>query len=215
MTMTRTSTSRNPRRTAWLTLLLLSFVWSGTRTANADDFGNIVHHIEARYHVHRNHRFILGFASLVVKFWHIAGVKNMKVALFENQSISGSASDVELDQIVQAAGSSGWQPVVRHIERDSGEHTYVYARYVGSDLKLLVVNVESSEAVVAQVKVNPDKLVQFLDETNPGVLSARNRKKHDAPDNPEERTLLADDVSEMHFEHGRCMFCPARVGALP
>src|SRR5262249_46845732 len=162
----------------------------------------IVHHIEARYHVHRNHRFILGFAGLVVKFWHVAGVKSVKVALFENQRIAGSGSDAELDEIVQAAGGSGWQPGVRSFARKSGEHTYVYARYVGNDLKLLVVNVEPSEAVVAQVKLNPDKFIQFIDnDVNGGMLSARNRRYHAPRSNMETRAVLADAPLDMRPQH--------------
>ena len=50
-----------------------------------DDFGKIVHHIEANYHVHRQHRFVMGLAGFTVKFWHFAGVKSLKGAIFENQ----------------------------------------------------------------------------------------------------------------------------------
>jgi hypothetical protein len=129
-----------------------------------DDFGRIVNHIEANYHVHRNYRFVMGFAGMVVKCWHIGGVKNFKGALFEDQTLARSASDATLDEIVQRASQSSWRPVVRSYSRRSGEHTYIYAQEVGKDLKLLIVNVEPSEAEVIQVQVDPDKLDQFLDE---------------------------------------------------
>lgn len=54
--------------------------------------------------------------------------------------------------------------MVRSISRRSGEHVYIYAQQAGKDMKLLVVNVEPTEADVIQVKVDPDKLEQFLDE---------------------------------------------------
>lgn len=56
----------------------------------ADDFGRIVHHIEASYHVHRNYRFLMGFAGIAVKFWHVGGVKSMKIAIFEDQHLDGT-----------------------------------------------------------------------------------------------------------------------------
>jgi hypothetical protein len=134
-----------------------------------DDFGRIVNHIEVNYHVHRNYRFVMGFAGLVVKFWHIGGVKSFKGAIFENQRLNDprlvrGASDATMDEIVQRAGQSSWRPVVRSYSRRSNEHTYIYAQDAGKDLKLLIVNVEPNEAAVIQVKVDPDKLDQFLNE---------------------------------------------------
>ena len=130
----------------------------------ADDFGRIVHHIEASYHVHRNHRFLMGCAGMVLKFWHVGGVKNLKIAIFEDQHLDGTTTDAQLDEIVQRASQSGWQPMVRSYSRRTGEHSFVYAQDAGKDMKLLVVSVEPNEAVVVQVKLDPDKLAQFLDE---------------------------------------------------
>jgi len=120
-----------------------------------DDFGKIVKHIEVNYHVHRQHRFALGLAGFVVKFWHIAGVKNFKGAIFEDQPFANAASDTRFDEVVRAAMDSGWQPMVQEWDRRSGERTYIYAQDLGKNLKVLVVSLESNEAVVIQVKVNP------------------------------------------------------------
>lgn len=136
--------------------------------AAKDDFGKIVKHIETQYHVHRQHRFIMGLAGLTVKFWHFAGVKNFKGAIFENQPFLNAGADTRLDEVVRAAMDSGWQPMVQEYDRHSGERTYIYAQDSGKDLKLLAVVLESSEAVVFQVKVNPDKLAEFVKETGAG-----------------------------------------------
>jgi hypothetical protein len=133
-----------------------------------DDFGQIVKHIEVTYHVHRQHRLVMGLAGFVVKFWHIAGVKNFKGAIFENQPFVNAASDTRFDEVVRAAMDSGWQPMVQEWDRRSGERTYIYAQDLGKDLKMLVVSLESNEAVVIQVKVNPQKLEAFLDEAGAG-----------------------------------------------
>ena len=137
----------------------------GTDTAYAyDDFGRMVHHIESTYHVHRNYRFIMGFAGLVVKFSHVGGVKNFKAAIFENQNFMNTTSDGKIDDIARHAIQDGWQPVVQSFSHRSGEHNYVFARPEGKDLKLLILNLEHNEANVIQVKVDPKKLDQFLDE---------------------------------------------------
>src|SRR5262249_54206295 len=73
-----------------------------------DDFGQIVKHIEVTYHVHRQHRWVMGMAGFVVKFWHVAGVKNFKGAIFENQPFVNAGSDTRFDEVVRAAMDSGW-----------------------------------------------------------------------------------------------------------
>lgn len=130
----------------------------------ADDFGDIVHHIEVRYHAHRNYRFLMAFAGFTVKLWQGTGVKDVKIAYFENQNLFQGDPDTELEDIMRTAGRSGWQPLVRSYSRRRGEHSYIYAQPAGKDLKVLVVNVDHSEAEVVEVKINPDKLERFIGE---------------------------------------------------
>src|SRR5689334_24989687 len=133
-----------------------------------DDFGRIVHHIEANYHVHRQHRWVMGLAGFTVKFWHIAGVKSLKGAIFENQPFVNAASDTRFDEIVRAAMDSGWQPMVQSWDRHTGEKTYIYAQDLGKDLRVLVVNLEPNEAVVLQVKADQKKLGDFIEVAGAG-----------------------------------------------
>lgn len=130
--------------------------------AFADDFGEIVHRIEVRYHAHRNYRFLMAFAGLTVKLCPGIGVHDVKIAYFENQSLFPSDPDKELDEILQHTGSNGWQPMVRSRSRHRGELSYVFARPAGKDLRLLVVNLERNEAEVIEVKINPDQLEKFI-----------------------------------------------------
>jgi hypothetical protein len=131
--------------------------------AEADDFGKIVHHIEAEYHVHRNYRFLMSFAGVVVKCSHMAGVKAFKAAIFEHQQLPGAELDDRLDELVHA-GASGWQPLVKSLSRRRGERSYIYAQASGNDMKLLLVNIEPNEAVVMQLKINPAKLGAFINK---------------------------------------------------
>lgn len=133
-------------------------------TVYADDFGRIVHHIESSYHVHRNYRFLMGCAGLLVRFWHVGGVKSMKMAIFEDQHLNGTDTDKELDDIVTRASKADWRPMVRSVSRHTGEHVYIYSQDAGKDLKLLVVNVEPNEAEVIQVKLDPKRLEEFIAE---------------------------------------------------
>ena len=172
-----------------------------------DDFGRIVHHIEVNYHVHRQHRWVMGLAGFTVKFWHIAGVKSLKGAIFENQPFVNAASDTRFDEVVRAAMDSGWQPMVQSWDRHTGERTYIYAQEVpskkGTDMKLLVVNLESNEAVVLQVKVDPKKLNDFVEETNAGHRRTRPMPREKAAPQSEDRVELA--ATSQNWD-GTCLF---------
>lgn len=158
-----------------LSVAVLAVLFATSQPAFAkDDFGRIVHHIEANYHTHRHYRFVMGLAGFTVKVTHFAGVKSFKGAIFENSQFSNSGSDVRFDQVVRAAMDSGWQPMVQSYDRHSGERTYIYAQDMGKDMRLLVVNFEPTEAVVIQVKVDPNKLSDFVNEASAGH-SHRNR----------------------------------------
>src|SRR5579864_844959 len=167
----------------------------GQKAFARDDFGKIVHHIEANYHVHRQHRWVMGLAGFTVKVWHIAGVKSFKGAIFENQPFVNAASDTRFDEVVRAAMDSGWQPLVQSWDRHTGERTYVYAQEVsskkGSDMKLLVVSLESNEAVVLQVKVDPVKLNDFIEQTMPDHRGRPGRRPEVEPQSDPQVELAA------------------------
>lgn len=158
-------------------LIVISLFAAPSRAFAKDDFGKIVQHIETNYHVHRQHRWVMGLAGFTVKFWHFAGVKSLKGAIFENQRFVNAASDTRFDEVVRAAMDSGWQPMVQSWDRHSGERTYIYAQDLGKDLKLLVVSLEQNEAVVLQVKVDPKKLSDFIQEASSG----RGHREHPMP----------------------------------
>ena len=160
-----------------------------------DDFGKIVHHIETQYHVHRQHRWVMGLAGFTVKFWHFAGVKSFKGAIFENQPFVNAASDARFDEVVRAAMDSGWQPLVQSWDRHTGERTYIYAQDLGKDMKVLVVNLESNEAVVLQVKVDPKKLNDFVEETSAGHRRNRPTPREETAPQSENRVELAAATS--------------------
>ncbi len=174
-----------------------------------DDFGKIVHHIEANYHVHRQHRWVMGLAGFTVKVWHIAGVKSFKGAIFENQPFVNAASDTRFDEVVRAAMDSGWQPVVQSWDRRSGERTYIYAQEVfskkGSDMKVLVVSLESNEAVVIQVKVDPKKLNDFVEETSVGRHHERRVPREEVQPQADEKVEVASAPAFQNWD-GICLF---------
>ena len=59
--------------------------------------------------------------------------------------------------------------------RRSGEHNYIFVRTEGKDLKMLILNLEQNEANVIQVKVDPQKLDEFMEEN----VANHHRRQHE------------------------------------
>ncbi len=158
--------------------------------AGDKEFGVLVHYVESHYKVHRQYRFILSFASFAVNIARPYGVKGMKLAIFENEKISAAnADDQDFPSVVKAGLAEGWQPMVRVWSRRNGERTVIFAKPEGKNMKLLIASVEQNEAVVIQVKVNPDKLSQCIDR-----WSREDRNYHDG-DKKDTHPPSSDDAS--------------------
>lgn len=147
--------------------LVVALAIAETRSAPAlareREFGMVVRQIESSYHAKRSHPHLMALAGFVVRVWRPYGVSSVKLALFEEQDFSAAPDGADFASVVQAALTEGWRPLAQVYSRRSGERTVVFAREAGKNLKLLVASVESNEAVVVQLKLNPDKLVRCLD----------------------------------------------------
>ena len=146
--------------------LALAVVISGFHnTARASDpaFDAITKHLKTQYKAKKRRVPFMGLANFAVKIMHPAGVKSVKLAIFEELDHAPAAGNNELSLIMRNALSPEWQPLVRIRSRD-GEQLYVYATDEGNSVKLLVVNIDGSDAFVARVKLNPEKLKEFLND---------------------------------------------------
>ncbi|HLY60948.1 MAG TPA: hypothetical protein VKV95_09380 [Terriglobia bacterium] len=156
-----------------------------TGRARDKEFGMLVHYVESHYRAHRQYRFLMGFASLTVNIVRPYGVKGMKLALWENGKIKGTKDDMDFPAVVKAGLADGWQPMVRVWSRRDGERTVIFAKPEGKDMKLLVATVDEEDAVVVEVKINPDKLSRCIDQWSRNDRHDRHGEKNiDKPSNP-------------------------------
>ena len=137
--------------------------------AHADDpeFDAITRHLKQHFKAKRVSIPFLGLANFFVKIVRPAGVKSFKVAIFEDLVVAPGSNDAGLNAVLRGALSPDWQPLVRVRSRD-GEQVYVYAREAGENIKLMVVTIDRTDAVVARVKLSPRRLSEFLN--NPKIL---------------------------------------------
>jgi VWFA-related protein len=143
-----------------LALLYLGVAASAGLGASDDPYGKVVKQLEKDYHAKRTKIPFLGLGNFVLKFWHPAGVKNVKVALFQDQQLY-DPKGVKFDTILQKAASE-WHPMLREFSRTDRRWTYVYYADPEKDTKVLVVNVDQQNALVAEVKFEPAKLLAFI-----------------------------------------------------
>lgn len=155
--------------------------------AGDKEFGLLVHYVESHYHARRSHRFLLGFACFAANLAaRPEGVRGMKLALWENGSLTAAgANRVDSDDfpdVVRAGLQDGWQPMVSVWSRRNNERTVVFAKPEGNDMKLLVATAEEHEAVVVEMRINPDRLSKCIDGwTHEGE---KNRRHDDAQQLP-------------------------------
>ena len=150
-------------------VLMATMLSVATRAVRAGDaeFDAITTHLKQHFNARRVSIPFLGLANFFVKIVRPAGVKSFKVAIFEDLNFTSGQPDAGLGLVMRNALSTEWQPLVRARSRD-GEQVYIYAREAGENIKLMVVTIDHTDAVVARVKVSPKRLSEFLN--NPKIL---------------------------------------------
>jgi VWFA-related protein len=146
------------------TLVLFLIIFSVEAIAFGDDFGNITKNIEKHYNAKKKKIPFLGLAGFFVKVARPAGVKNFKVAIYENQNFVGGQQSIEFDKSFRKSISKKWTPMVRSNSLAASNRTYLYTHQSGDDMEILSITLTNRQAIVAQAKVNPDSLVKFMEK---------------------------------------------------
>ena len=139
--------------------------------AGDDPYGRLVKNLEANYHARRISVPFMGLANFVLKFWHPAGVKSLKLTVFGEVSPLPDATGPSFDSALKAAVGPDWQPVVRVYSKADQQWVYVYLMEERKDVKILVATHSERQGVIAQVKFNPEKLAEFVQ--NPQILGVK------------------------------------------
>jgi VWFA-related protein len=145
-------------------LFLLILTFSIQSIAPADDFGMIVGNVEKHYHARKRKIPFVGLAGFAVKLIHPAGVKSVKLAIFDDQDFAPGQRDRAFEHAIEGSLNRKWKPMVRATSRKSGDRSYVYSYQSGKDIELLTMTFSSKQAIVAQAKINPEAMAKFLDK---------------------------------------------------
>jgi hypothetical protein len=140
--------------------VLLLVLCLSTLSFGADhEFRGVVHAIESSYGVHHMHIPLLGVAMF---FARPEGVSGLKLAIFENFNARTDPDDVK--RIVERSLGADWYPFVRVRSKADAETTLIYTNPSGGKLRMMIVNVESSEATVVEMNLSERALKQWIDE---------------------------------------------------
>jgi len=142
--------------------VLVLILCASTFALGADpEFKGIVHSIEHTYGVHHMHIPFLGLAAF---FARPAGVHGLKLAVFEGFQPSSDSQDVR--RVVESSLGPGWYPFVRVQSKGKhdGETTLIYTYPCGNKLRMMIVNLEPSEAVVLKMELSEHAIEKWLKE---------------------------------------------------
>ena len=164
-----------------LRLCLLVLALTSVASAADSEFRGVVHAIEGHYGVHHTHIPLLGFAMW---FARPEGVRGMKLAIFENFNAPTNSDDVS--RLVEDALGHEWHPFVRVHSRNrvkgDDEATLIYTSPAGGKLRMMIVNVESSEATVVELKLSDRAIRQGLKEPGEEAEGHAGPLRHRAED---------------------------------
>ena len=130
-----------------LSLTLLSALVACALPARADDFNTTVDRIAGRV---GRRPLRIPFLSAILFFTPARGT-HIHLATWEN--VHSDLSLKEIESSMQGALSPEWHPFVRVDSRKSHECTVIYARAVGTEMRLMVITAETNEVTVVQVDV--------------------------------------------------------------
>jgi len=144
-----------------LRVLILALSASTFALGADPEFKGIVHSIEHTYGVHHTH---IPFVGLAMFFARPAGVHGFKLAVFEGFQPPTDSADIR--RVIETSLGPGWYPFVRVQSKgeSDGETTLIYTYPCGNKLRMMIVNLEPSEAVVLKMELNEHAIEKWLKE---------------------------------------------------
>jgi hypothetical protein len=136
---------------------------------NRQGFDAIVSTIELRYHARATKIPFMGLVSGIAGIATHGGVHGLHVAEFEHfrSDDTGDFDGAEFNDLVEKHVGPGWQRMIRETSRrhdQDGEQTLIYVRPEGKNVAMLVVDSDGNHVDVVQLTMNPDHLMDEVNE---------------------------------------------------
>jgi len=164
---------QNPIRFLFLLAVLLPVLAFNAQAQNfvakGRGFNDLVKHLEKNHHAKRTKVPILGLAKFAIWMVRPAGVKGFKLAVYEDQDFSSRPGTTPFAQVMRQSYKNDWSPLVQiNSKRDGNSRTFIYVKQSKKDVQFAVATIEDREAVLLEVKFNPEAAARFLE--NPKIM---------------------------------------------
>ena len=134
-------------------------------------FDEIVRAISDQFHTRPLHIPFFGLVNAATFVARPAGVKHLDLALFENLNVGDEGERDIAKAILMTDG--GWRPFVK--VHGHAETILVFMAQDRGDCQLLVVAIESGEATVVELKLNPEGLQEWLRDPDTAAAKSVSR----------------------------------------
>jgi len=154
-------------RSNFLTPAILSFallqMLPFPARAGDQEFHSLVERMSA-YYQKRPMRF-MGWLNFITNRFTPHGVSHFQMVIFDDIDTSRTPPSEDFESSLASLVGPSYQPFVRVQEVRSGEWTCIYIRESGKTrFEMLIVSIDSSDAVLMKMQLTPDALREWVDE---------------------------------------------------
>jgi hypothetical protein len=155
--------NRNKLLARAILLFLLLQILPAKAVAGDQEFHLLVNRMSAYYQ--KRPMPFMGLLSFIGNRFTPHGVGHLQMAIFEDVPSLRTAPGEELESTLQGLVGPGYQTFVRAQNRRSGDLTLIYVRESGKkSFEMLIVSIESAEAVLMKMQLDPDAMRDWMDE---------------------------------------------------
>ncbi len=151
-------------------LSVLLCIGSANVSAKPSEYEAIVRHLKTQYKAKKVNLFVMWAARAFVSMAKPAGVKSFSITLFKDLKFSLETVDSEMQAAMRNCYGPEWSAIF-HVRSRTGQQAYLYMREVDKDVRLVLVTVDKEYAAVIRATINPDKLVDFIND--PKIFGVR------------------------------------------
>lgn len=103
-----------------------------------------------------------GFLGFIARCFSPSGVSGLRMAIFEDVQGTKHALGEDFDAFVQRTVGPDRTPMIR-VSRRNGERVFIYLQPKGNQAELLLVAAEAHDAVVMKMRLDPERLQEWMD----------------------------------------------------
>ena len=123
---------------------------------------------------------MMGLVKFVAHTASAGNLNGFELANFEGLDYSENTTPAISPNIVSRILDDNWRPMVRVQSRRSGEYTSIWVRADKGQCRVMIANLERSEANVIELKVDAEQLLKWVqDPEHAGEHASRVADGHD------------------------------------